>query len=74
MYFDVWYYSEISTVGTYSLKGDKKSGTITFDIEKAYCGFKHFEGTYNFDETTGKYTFDMYINGSGHDNIRFTQK
>lgn len=74
MYFDVWYYSEISTVGTYSLTGDKKSGTITFDIEKAYCGFKHFEGTYNFDETTGKYTFDMYINGSGHDNIRFTQK
>ena len=74
MYFDVYYYSEIATVGTYSLTGDKKSGTITFDIEKAYCGYKHFEGTYKFDETTGKYVFDMFVYGSGHDNIRFTQK
>ena len=75
MYFDTYYFrDELAALGTYSLTGDKKSGTITFDIEKAYCGFKHFEGTYKLDETTGKYVFDMFVYGSGYDNLRFTQK
>ena len=74
VYFDTYYYrDDLATTGTYVLDGDKNSGTITVDIGKAYCGFKHFEGTYKFDETTGKYVFDMYVYGSGYDNLRFTQ-
>ncbi len=74
VYFDTYYYrDDLATTGTYVLDGDKNSGTITVDIGKAYCGFKHFEGTYKFDEKTGKYVFDMYVYGSGYDNLRFTQ-
>ncbi len=74
VYFDTYYYrDELATTGTYVLNGDKNSGTIIVDIGKAYCGFKRFEGTYEFDETTGKYVFDMYVYGSGYDNLRFTQ-
>lgn len=74
VYFDTYYYrDELATTGTYVLDGDENSGKITVDIGKAYCGFKHFEGTYKFDKTTGKYVFDMYVYGSGYDNLRFTQ-
>lgn len=74
MYFDTYYYrDDLATTGTYSLVGDKNSGTITFDIGKAYCGYKHFEGTYTLDKTTGKYVFDMYVYGSGYENLRFAQ-
>lgn len=74
VYFDTYYYrDELATMGTYVLNGDKNSGTIIIDIEKAYCGYKHFEGTYQLDETSGKYVFDMYVYGSGYDNIKFTQ-
>ena len=74
VYFDTYYYrDDLATTGTYVLDGDKNSGTITVDIGKAYCGYKHFEGTYKFDEKTGKYVFDMYVYGCGYDNLRFTQ-
>ena len=74
VYFDTYYYrDELATMGTYVLNGDKNSGTIIIDIEKAYCGYKHFEGAYQLDETSGKYVFDMYVYGSGYDNIKFTQ-
>ena len=74
VYFDTYYYrDDLATTGTYVLDGDKNSGTITVDIGKAYCGFKHFEGTYKFDEKSRKYVFDMYVYGSGYDNLRFTQ-
>ncbi len=77
MYFDADYVDRgattIATTGTYTLEGDKNGGKITFDIAKEYCGYKHFEGTYKFDEKSGKYTFGTYVYGSGYETIKFTQ-
>lgn len=74
MFFDTYILSNISTVGTYVLNGDKQSGTITVDIEKAYCGNTRFEGTYRYDTASGKYVFEMFVYGSGYDTLTFTQQ
>lgn len=74
MFFDTFVGNNISTIGTYALTGDSQSGTITVDIEKAYCGNTRFEGTYRYDSATGRYVFEMFVYGSGYDMLTFTQQ
>lgn len=73
MFFETYIYGTTSSVGVYTLKGNSKSGTIVIVIEKEFCGNTRFEGTYAYNEETGKYTFEMYIYGSGYEIITFTQ-
>ena len=73
MIFDIYIESTISSMGRYTLKGDENSGIIEFDIEKAYCGNTHFEGTYEFDEAANKYVLKIEVEGSGYTDLTFTQ-
>ena len=73
MFFDIYYASEVSSIGTYTLKGDRLSGTIVIDIGKAYVGNTRFEGTYEYNEKTNKYVFVISVYGSGYDSLTFTQ-
>lgn len=73
MVFETYYLGTTSSIGVYTLNGNEKSGTISIVIEKAYCGNTQFEGTYSYNEATGKYSFEMYVYGSGYTMITFTQ-
>lgn len=73
MVFETYILGTTSSIGIYTLNGNEKSGTISIVIEKAYCGNTQFEGTYSYNEETGKYSFEMYVYGSGYTMITFTQ-